>query len=283
MLKHLNLDEMVGLTSPWVGDAKQRALFLSIPEIAGLHPQIVELQDQLGDAQPVDPPRSPAMKKLFERATAVDVVHDALVRASSSVIEADRLVALARKPPDVRRAEQAASAAAKLFPSGLAIVNASLVAEAGNAERAAKLLAREPELAAYLAEIPVRDGTALQLVERWISAGKQLAKLERERAELAAKEAVKPRDSGALTRLRFEWIRLVSLVLGNLAASRANMEAIAVLQGPVLEASERASKRYAAAAAGERASIAGEASTSGSTATTDSSTAANESFASTGS
>jgi hypothetical protein len=135
---------------------------------------------------------------------------------------------------------------AKLFPNGLAIVNASLVAEAGSAERVAKLLARQPELADYLAEIPVRDGTALALVERWIAAGKQIAKLERERAALAAKEATTPRDSSALTRLRFEWIRLVGLVLGNLAASRASAEAIATLRGPVLEASERAGRRYAA-------------------------------------
>lgn len=244
MLKHLNLDEMIGLTSPWVSDAKQRALFLSIPEIAGLHPQLVALHHQLGDAQPVDPPRSPAMKRLLERATKLDDVHDALVRASASAIETDRLEALARKPPDLRRAEQAAAASTKLFPSGLAIVNASFVAEAGNAERAGKLLAREPELAEYLDEIPVRDGTALGLVERWIAAGKQLARLERERAELAAREASRPRDSSALTRLRFEWIRLVGLVLGNLEASRADTEAIATLRGPVREASDRASRRY---------------------------------------
>lgn len=245
MLKHLNHDEMVGLTSPWVADTKQRALFLSIPEIAGLHPQLVDLQAQLGDAQPVDPPRSPAMKKLLERGTKLDVVHDALVRASASAIETDRLEALARRPPDLRRADQATTATTKLFPTGLAIVNASLVAEAGSAERAGKLLAREAALANYLAAIPVRDGTALALVERWIAAGKQLAKLERERAELAAKEAATPRDSSALTRLRFDWIRLVGLVLGNLEASRASKQAIETLRGPVLEASERAGRRYA--------------------------------------
>lgn len=94
------------------------------------------------------------------------------------------------------------------------------------------------------AEIPVRDGTALALVERWIAAGKQLAKVERERAELAAKEAAAPRDSSALTRLRFEWIRLVGLVLGNLEASRASKEAIETLRGPVREASDRAGRRY---------------------------------------
>ena len=44
-------------------------------------------------------------------------------------------------------------------------------------------------------------------------------------------------------------------MLGNLEASRASKEAIETLRGPVLEASERAGKRYAAdaATAGEEA------------------------------
>lgn len=259
MLKHLNLDEMVGLTSPWVNDADTRATFLSIPEIAGLHPQLVELHGALGSARPVDPPRSPAMKTLLGRIAAVDVVHDALLRAVDGGIECDRLCALALEHPDLARAEQAADATATLFPNGLTIVNASIVAEAGNAERAAKRLAAEPALGEYLESIPVHEGTVLALAKRWIATGKQLAKLERERAELAAKESTQPRDSRALTRLRFEWIRLVALVLGNLEASRSSAEAIETLRGPVLEASERAGRRYQAeAAAGGAASEDGE-------------------------
>lgn len=244
VLKHLNLDEMVGLTSPWVSDATTKALFLSIPEIAALHPQIVELQDALGEARPLGAGRSKALQALMDQAAKVDVVHDALVRAVESGLETDRLCSLARKPPDFARATRAEQVNAKLFPAGLSIVNASLVAESGNAERVGKLLAREPELGEFLDEIPVRNGTLLQLTKRWIAAGKQLGKLERERAALVAKEAHAPRDSTAVTRLRLDWIRLVSLVLANLELSRAKPEAIATIRGPVIEASERAGKRY---------------------------------------
>lgn len=88
------------------------------------------------------------------------------------------------------------------------------------------LLAKDPELAAFLDEIPVREGTLLQLAKRWITAVKKLGKLERERAALVAKEAHTPRDSSAVTRLRLDWIRLVSLVLANLELSRAKPQAI---------------------------------------------------------
>lgn len=254
MLKHLNLDEMIGLTTPWVSDSTCKALFLSIPEIAALHPQVVDLQAELLAARPAGATRSPTMKKLIEEAAAVDVLHDALVRAVDSGLTTDRLCSLARKPPALARAKQAEEATAKLFPSGMAIVNASLVAESGNSERVQALLTREPELAAFLEEIPVRDGTLLALTKRWITAGRKLGKLERDRAALAAKESTTPRDATMLTRLRGEWIGLVSLVLANLERSKAAPAAIETIRGPVLESSDRAGKRYdlpAAVAAAE--------------------------------
>ena len=244
MLKHLNLDEMVGLTSPWVSDASVKSLFLSIPEIAALHPQAVELHAALGDARPLGSSRSKAMQAIVDEADTVDVVHDALVRAVESGVETDRLCSLARKPPDRARAEQAEQVKGKLFPSGLTIVNASLVAESGNAERVAKLLAREPEIEAFLDEIPVRGGTLLELTKRWIAAGKKLRKLERDRAALAAKESSTPRDSSVVTRAGISARHLASIVLANLELSRAKPQAIATIRGPVLEASERAGKRY---------------------------------------
>jgi hypothetical protein len=249
VLKHLNLEEMVGLTSPWVSNATRKALFLSIREIAALHPQIEELQAALLVARPVGASRSSAMKKLMEEATTVDVLHDALARAVDSGLTTDRLCSFAGKPADLHRAEQAEEASAKLFPNGMAIVNASLVAESGNTARVATLLAQEPELAAFLDQIPVRGGTLLGLTRRWITVGKKLGNLERDRATLAAKETTEPRDASALTRLRAEWIGLVSLVLANLERSKADRTAIATIRGPVLEASARAGKRYDLSAA----------------------------------
>lgn len=147
---------------------------------------------------------------------------------------------LARKPPAHAPAKQAEETTLKLFPSGMAIINVSLVAESGNTERVATLLEREPGVAAFLAEIPVRDGTLLDLTKRWIAAGRKLGKLERDRAALVAKEATTPRDTSAISHLRGEWIGLVSLVLANLERSKA----IETIRGPVLKASDRAGKRY---------------------------------------
>ena len=78
------------------------------------------------------------------------VDHDVLVRAVAANIEADRAWCVAAKPPQLRRAEQAESVQAKLFPTGMAIVNVSLLAESGNAARVAALLASDPTIAEYL-------------------------------------------------------------------------------------------------------------------------------------
>lgn len=244
MLKHLNLQEMVGLTSPWVNDPTVKAIFLSIPEIAAFHPQVVELHTELAGVQPLGAPRSKAMQDLIDEAAAVDVIHDALARAVEGAISADRLCSLARRPPDLARAELAEEASAKLFPHGMAIVNASLLAESGNAERVATLLANRPQLATFLDEVPVRGGTLLAVTKRWIAAGKKLGKLEVARGKLAAKESTTPRDSGTITRLRGQWIRIVSLVFAALEVSKAEAEAIHLIRGAVLEASERAGRRY---------------------------------------
>jgi len=81
--------------------------------------------------------------------------------------------------------------------------------------------------------------------------GAELGKLERTREELEAKAATKPAGKAALASLRGRWIRLVSQVLSNLELSEAPAEAIETIRGPVLKASERAAKRYAAGAEDE--------------------------------
>lgn len=244
MLKHLNLQEMVGLTSPWVNEPTVKATFLSIPEIAAFHPQVVELHVELAGAQPLGAPRSKAMQDLIDQAALVDVLHDALARAVEAGIDADRLCSLARKPPEHARAKLAEEVSTKLFPSGMTIVNASYLGESGNVERVRTLLAAQPAITAFLEEIPVRGGTLLALTKRWLAAGKKLGKLEVARGKLAAKESTTPRDSSTITRLRGRWIRLVSLVLSALELSKADAEAIHLIRGAVLEASERAGKRY---------------------------------------
>lgn len=246
MLKHLNVHEMVGLIAPWGNDAKRKVLFLSIPEIAALHPKVIQLHAELLGAQPAAAPVSPAQQKIIDEATAVDTRrHDPLARAVAAGIEADRANCLAQDPPDLARAKLAEEIQAKLFPGGMSIVNESLLAESGNTARVAELLQEEPAIGIFLKAIPVRGKTALlDTAGRWIASGTELGKLERAREELEAKEATKPLGKAAINALRSRWIRLVSLVLSNLDVSDSPAEALETIRGPVLKASERAAKRY---------------------------------------
>jgi hypothetical protein len=246
MLKHLNIDEMVALSKPWVEDAKRKALFLSIPEIAALHAKIEQVYADLLGARPAAPEVSPALRKLLDEGAQADVRHDQLARAVFAGIDADRALCLGASPPDIARASQCDEVSVKLFPNGLHIVNASLLAESGNSARVAKLLDDEPPVGAFLKAIPVRGkATLLDVTHAWIDAGAQLGKIEHAREELEAKAATKHAGKAALTNLRGRWIRLVSQVLSNLELSDAPAEAIETIRGPVLKASERAAKRYA--------------------------------------
>lgn len=245
VLKHLNIDEMVGISAPWANDATRMELFLSIPEVAALHPKIVQVHAELLSAQPATAEVSPTLQKIIDAATAADAVHDPLARAVSSGIESDRNHSLAAETPDPVRAKQAEEVQAKLFPNGMSIINASLLAESGNTERVATLLDEEAAIGVFLKAIPVRGKTTLlDTTHRWIAAGAKLGELERKREVQEAKEATQPLGKAGMNALRARWIRLVSQVLSNLELSEAEAESIELLRGPVLKASDRAGKRY---------------------------------------
>ena len=252
MLKHLSIIEMSQLIKPWVSQTKRRATFASIPEIAGLLPKVVTLHGELVAARPADASPPAELRAVMVEADAVDVVHDALARATHCGLVAERAYALASKPPAVERVRKVEEAIAKLFPDGLAIVNASLLAEAGNTARVVELLEREPAIVELLESIPVKGfGTLAVVVQRWIAAGKKLAKLEEQREDLEADQATTPLGKEAQNRLRARWIRLVSQVLSLLDMSDADPRAVARIRNPILKASGRAGKRYGAPAAPE--------------------------------
>lgn len=257
MLRHLNNQEMLAITSTWTHNARAKAAFLSIAEIAPLHPKVAKIDAELLAIQPPSDTASTEVRRLVAAAVRADVEHDALVRAVSAAIESDRTYCLATRPPQPARAEQAEAIHAKLFPTGMAIINVSLLAEAGNAARVATLLDQDPSIAAFLEAIPIRDDhTALDLTRRWIAAGKKLGKLEHERSVLTAKGTTKPLELVAISAVRARWLRLVAQVLSALELSDAPGEAIESVRGPVLFASERAAKRHADPAAPDPAETA---------------------------
>ncbi|WP_437331605.1 hypothetical protein [Sorangium sp. So ce394] len=249
MLKHLNLDEMVALLSPWVDDPKQRKLFLSIPEIAALHPRVVEAHEAVVAVQPSSGAGAASqLRALMDEGNEVDRCHDHLARAVSYGIDAHRELCLAEAPADAARAAQCDAVQKKLFPNGLAILNASPLAEAGNTTRIARLLEEEPEIADFLRSIPARGkASLLDVVKRWLAKGRELQALERARTELDATQATTPITKTTIQAARSQWFKVVSLVLSNLEVSRAPARDIEIIRGPVLRASDRAGKRYPSA------------------------------------
>ncbi|KYF84010.1 hypothetical protein BE17_41840 [Sorangium cellulosum] len=252
MLKHLNLDEMVALLSPWVEDPKQRRLFLSIPELAALHPRVLEAHEAVLAVQPSVGGASSKLRALIDESNKVDRFHDHLARAVSYGIDARRELCLAEDPVDTAGAAQCDVVQKKLFPNGLAILNASPLAEAGNTTRIARLLEDEPALADFLKSIPARGkASLLDVVKRWLAKGRELQALERARTELEAAETTTPVSKTTIQAARSQWFKIVSLVLSNLEVSRAPARDVEIIRGPVLRASGRAGKRYAGGKPGQ--------------------------------
>lgn len=246
MLKHLNVEEMVALFTPWVSNKKRKALFLSIPEIAALHPKVILAHGSVLAVRPTTTAKSPAVRAVVEEADKVDVQHDHLAKAITLGLESHREHCLAADPPEVTRAATCDEVNTKLFPDGMNIVNASLLAESGNTARVAHLLENEPAIGKFLKTIPAPDKTSLaDTVGRWIAAGTKLEELEHKREEILAKEATTPVTKATLQQARSQWFRMASLILSNLAESDAPAEAVETIRGPLQRAADRAGKRYA--------------------------------------
>jgi hypothetical protein len=245
MLKHLTVAEMAALGLAWVDKGARRDTFLSIPEIAPLHPQVVEAHKAILAVQPAAKTMSPDLRALLQKGEIIDARHDHLVRASGLALELAREICLAADPPDVDRAAVCDRVYDKLLPDGLAVVNTSWLAEAGNAARLEKLLEEETDIRPFLKTIAVPGkGTLLDVLSRWIAAGQELSKVEHLREEMLQKQAA-PADKATIQAARSRWIRLVSAILNNLDLSSAKAEAIESIRGPVSRASDRAAKRYA--------------------------------------
>jgi hypothetical protein len=245
MLKHLTIEEMLALITPWVKKTSRRITFLSIPEIAGYQGRLALTYHAIQTARPLKPATSPELAALIDELTRLEARHDHLTRAVILALEAQREHCLAQDPADSARALRCDEISAKLLPGGLSIVTSLLPVEPGNTARVANLIQEEPGIADFLKTIPAAAGMSLHdSVERWIEVGAQIEKLERDRAELLAKSAAPPVSKPNLKAARYKWLRLVSQVLSSLEMSDAPPASIEGIRAPILRAAERAAKRY---------------------------------------
>jgi hypothetical protein len=259
MLDNLEIDEMLALTAPLVEASQMRDAFLSVPEIAPLHAKVVQAHEALVASKVARSPQSPQndLKALLEEETVVDARHDHLARGIHLAFEAHMHFLLSQDPPDFSKAALCQQAQRKLFPMGLAIINASLLAESGNTARVGRMLRhQEKALAEFLSTVPALSPkkTLRDMVDAWIDAGTSLAELEHKRSSLMAKEGAMV-GSASPQAAKKGWIRIVSQILLTLGMSDALPEIVHILRAPFEEAIERASLRMSASSIADEPTI----------------------------
>jgi len=248
VLDQLEIDEMLALTEPWVQPSQTRDAFLSVPEIAPLHPKVVQVHHALSASKANRSPHT-ELKLLLEQETVVDARHDHLARGIHLVFEAHMHFLLGQDPPEFARAAMCQQAQRKLFPMGLAIVNASLLAESGNTARVGRMLRhQEKVLSDFLSTVPALapNMTLRDMVDAWIEAGTALAELEHKRSSLVLKEGAMV-GSTSPQFAKKAWSRIVSQVLLTLSVSDAPADVMHALREPFEGAIERSSLRFTVA------------------------------------
>ncbi len=256
MLDNIDIDEMLALTAPWVEASQTRDAFLSVPEVAPLHPKIVQVHEALIASKSLRSPQN-ELKILLEQEAVVDARHDHLARGIHLAFEAQMHFFLGQDPPDFARAAWCQQAQKKLFPTGLTIVNASLLAESGNTARVGRMLGhQEKTLANFLTTIPAlgANKTLRDMVDAWIEAGTALAELEAKRSSLMAKEGSMVASASPQSAKK-AWVRIVSQVLLTLGVSDAPSDIVDALRAPFDGAVERTSMRFSASHTGEEATL----------------------------
>lgn len=256
MLDHLEIDEMLALTTPWVEASPAREAFLSVPEIAPLHGKIVQAHEGLLAAKAVRVPQS-ELKTLVEEETMIDARHDHLAKGIHAALEAQLHFLLSCDPPDFVKAAACQQAQRKLFPTGLAIVNASLLAESGNTARVGRMLrGQEKALGEFLNTIPALapNKSLRDMIDAWIEAGTSLAELEHLRSSLELKEGALAVASSPQAAKK-TWNRIVSQILLTLGVSDASPDIIQSLRAPFEEAVERSSMRFPGSHVGDEATL----------------------------
>ncbi len=230
---------MAELTGNWVGPNK--AVFLSIPEIAALWPHVADAHNVVLSAKSGTTPRSPDDKDRAALQKQTDRLHDHAYRAVRHLHKAWHEWLLAQDPVDMAHVHAIDTSMSLLQPTGASGSNQPYLAEAGAAQRAKKMLTGATDVTATLSKMRLGKGvTAMDMINLWFEHAEKLGELEAGKST-----ALQPNPAGkSILAARNEWLKVVSTVLANLEHSKAPAENIQAIRGPLDAAAERAYKRY---------------------------------------
>ena len=216
-LKILSNQAMVGATQGWVTSSDARDALAAIPEVSGYLDKMQAAHQGLLDCQVTGTSKSTtdSLKALGEEALSLDGRHDFLARGIDAVLTGNALIANGQTADSAVTAEAVEEVRAKLFPSGMVLINRTYLEEAGEVEMAKSRLTDADQ--ALLTQLPIAGGTLLDAVNSWIAAGEALGTVERKRARITEDEnAAEIVSRSDVVAARNRWIRVVRAILAGL-------------------------------------------------------------------
>ena len=235
---NLQVDEMIHVSSFWLSDEKAREVAQQSAVLAPLVPKLQAAHDELVASQPRG--ADPKLKELTDAASALDAVHDTLLRGIHMLLSALSLL-------EGEQGEAYLELRDKLMPEGPQLTQRTYEAQAGYAKVVKERVA-VGDTKSRLEQIVINDVPLLQRVMDWLDAGERLGKIEAERAA-----RVKPETSIAsrVHAARLQWVRLANLLQMLIPHAELDAAGAERLLGPLRKAEEGGDRRAARRAAGD--------------------------------
>lgn len=246
--KRLATNEMLFISAEWLKtDSPAHKAILASTDLAPTLPKIQSTHQELSNAaQPIA--LNPRLFEIIKEQTDIDERHDDIIRGVFGLLSATAaLLGAPESAPLLALRDQ-------LIPEGLASVQKSYSAEAGEAAQLASRLT--PEIRSQLDRFYVGPKSAQHklttYLDEWIQLGAKLGSLEIEKSRLNSNESTTA-TGAALVNARNKWLRTVNLFLAVAEASELDPETDALVFGPLRMAESRADRRSRPANSNESA------------------------------
>ena len=235
-LRILSLSQMVTLSAAWMPGGRQHALFMSVPVLAALFPQLEAIHGEAVKQQALSE-TDLQLADLANELTETDARHDSAVRAMWFCLTGAIEYLNAQGAGHAEEALKLERLRTQLMPDQLVYVRRTYLDEASYATRLSSELTGA--VAAILNRIPVLQGTLLDVAKLWIEQGIRLGDLERHRSALQAGAGAQTSDY----QVRGAWAELVGQMLSLLMLVHAPPEVVEALRKPVIDAVAAAEER----------------------------------------